>query len=305
MLNKKLLYFLNCFYLFFDRQWLPRDKIAPLGIDEAFDRQKLSANKRQNVRKAVSVAYERAQAHMKRVVGQVDSDSDNDSIAARPCVLHKSLLNKQVYSDSDSEKSVATCMLQNSVLNKAGVSESEGERGAATSLLQDTVLNKVVLSESDNNNKIKNVLLESKLNESVNSDYESESSEKIREDSESESSIKMPVLHKSVLTCDEIINSACDGKNTTSFILHRSAATLQAKNKNSSNSSDSSDTPTLENDSDDTNIPTSENENDSNNTSASENDSDSNNTSSHENDDGCKNTSTLEDDNESNNQLEH
>lgn len=45
------------------RQWLPRNKLEPLGVDSALDKSKLLENKKPNVRKAVQKAYEKAILH--------------------------------------------------------------------------------------------------------------------------------------------------------------------------------------------------------------------------------------------------
>lgn len=52
------------------RQWLPRNKLEPLGVDSALDRAKLLENKKPNVRKAVNSAYEKAIQHRCRVTGE-------------------------------------------------------------------------------------------------------------------------------------------------------------------------------------------------------------------------------------------
>ena len=57
------------FVLFF-RQWLPRNKLEPLGVDSGLDRAKLLENKKPNVRKAVRKAYEKAIMHRCRVTGE-------------------------------------------------------------------------------------------------------------------------------------------------------------------------------------------------------------------------------------------
>ncbi|KAH3893313.1 hypothetical protein DPMN_017460 [Dreissena polymorpha] len=45
------------------RQWLPRNKLEPLGVDSGLDKSKLLENKKPNVRKAVQKAYEKAILH--------------------------------------------------------------------------------------------------------------------------------------------------------------------------------------------------------------------------------------------------
>ncbi len=52
------------------RQWLPRNKLEPLGVDSGMDRAKLLENKKPNVRKAVRKAYEKAIHHRCKVTGE-------------------------------------------------------------------------------------------------------------------------------------------------------------------------------------------------------------------------------------------
>ena len=65
------------------RQWLPRTKLEPLGVDSGMDKAKLLENKKPNVRKAVRKAYEKAILHRCKVTGEpnplssAESDSDN------------------------------------------------------------------------------------------------------------------------------------------------------------------------------------------------------------------------------------
>lgn len=60
--------------LFFDTkrtwQWLPRNKLEPLGVDTARDKAKLVESKKPAERKAVKKAYENAIVHRCRVTGQ-------------------------------------------------------------------------------------------------------------------------------------------------------------------------------------------------------------------------------------------
>ncbi|XP_061869730.1 bromodomain and PHD finger-containing protein 3 isoform X4 [Colius striatus] len=59
--------------LFFDNkrtwQWLPRDKVYPLGVDDTVDKLKMMEGRKTNIRKSVQVAYDRAMIHMSRVRG--------------------------------------------------------------------------------------------------------------------------------------------------------------------------------------------------------------------------------------------
>jgi bromodomain and PHD finger-containing protein 1 len=65
----------NHFYLvlFFDSkrtwQWLPRNKLEPLGVDSGLDHAKLNGERKQSVRKAVKKAYEKAIIHKCNVTG--------------------------------------------------------------------------------------------------------------------------------------------------------------------------------------------------------------------------------------------
>lgn len=70
--------------LFFDAkrtwQWLPRDKLEPLGVDPDRDKAKLIESKKQTERKAVKKAFEEAILHQCRVAGQSSALSeDSDS----------------------------------------------------------------------------------------------------------------------------------------------------------------------------------------------------------------------------------
>ncbi|XP_027755684.1 bromodomain and PHD finger-containing protein 3 isoform X3 [Empidonax traillii] len=59
--------------LFFDNkrtwQWLPRDKVYPLGVDDTVDKLKMMEGRKTSIRKSVQVAYDRAMIHMRRVQG--------------------------------------------------------------------------------------------------------------------------------------------------------------------------------------------------------------------------------------------
>ncbi|XP_069489529.1 bromodomain and PHD finger-containing protein 3 isoform X2 [Ambystoma mexicanum] len=59
--------------LFFDNkrtwQWLPRDKVLPLGVDDTVDKLKMLEGRKTSIRKSVQVAYDRAMIHMSRVRG--------------------------------------------------------------------------------------------------------------------------------------------------------------------------------------------------------------------------------------------
>jgi bromodomain and PHD finger-containing protein 1 len=62
------------------RQWLPRDKLEPLGVDPDRDKAKLIESKKQTERKAVKKAFEEAILHQCRVAGQSSALSeDSDS----------------------------------------------------------------------------------------------------------------------------------------------------------------------------------------------------------------------------------
>ncbi|KFU83531.1 Bromodomain and PHD finger-containing protein 3, partial [Chaetura pelagica] len=59
--------------LFFDNkrtwQWLPRDKVYPLGVDDTVDKLKMMEGRKTSIRKSVQVAYDRAMVHLSRVRG--------------------------------------------------------------------------------------------------------------------------------------------------------------------------------------------------------------------------------------------
>lgn len=57
--------------LFFDNkrtwQWLPRNKVTPLGVDETADKLRIMEGRKSSIRKSVQVAYDRAMIHQSRV----------------------------------------------------------------------------------------------------------------------------------------------------------------------------------------------------------------------------------------------
>ncbi|CAI7935480.1 Uncharacterized protein PODLI_1B002515 [Podarcis lilfordi] len=59
--------------LFFDNkrtwQWLPQEKVIPLGVDDTVDKLKMMEGRKTSIRKSVQVAYDRAMIHMSRVRG--------------------------------------------------------------------------------------------------------------------------------------------------------------------------------------------------------------------------------------------
>jgi len=59
------------------RQWLPRNKLEPLGVDPKSDQAKINEGRRPAVRKNVESAYQRALLHRSRVTGEIP-DSDDD-----------------------------------------------------------------------------------------------------------------------------------------------------------------------------------------------------------------------------------
>ncbi|XP_028850792.1 bromodomain and PHD finger-containing protein 3 isoform X2 [Denticeps clupeoides] len=60
--------------LFFDNkrtwQWLPRDKLTPLGVDDTADKLRMMEGRKTSIRKSVQVAYDRAMMHLSRVQGE-------------------------------------------------------------------------------------------------------------------------------------------------------------------------------------------------------------------------------------------
>uniref|UniRef100_A0A673XG83 Bromodomain and PHD finger containing 3 n=1 Tax=Salmo trutta TaxID=8032 RepID=A0A673XG83_SALTR len=57
--------------LFFDNkrtwQWLPQDKVTPLGVDDTGDKLRMMEGRKTTIRKSVQVAYDRAMVHQSRV----------------------------------------------------------------------------------------------------------------------------------------------------------------------------------------------------------------------------------------------
>ncbi|XP_026223619.1 bromodomain and PHD finger-containing protein 3 isoform X2 [Anabas testudineus] len=57
--------------LFFDNkrtwQWLPREKVTPLGVDDTADKLRIMEGRKSSIRKSVQVAYDRAMIHQSRV----------------------------------------------------------------------------------------------------------------------------------------------------------------------------------------------------------------------------------------------
>lgn len=73
---------IDVFFYYF-RQWLPRNKLEPLGVDSGLDKAKLLENRKPNVRKAVQRAYEKAILHRCSVTGEpnpLSGDSEIDEI---------------------------------------------------------------------------------------------------------------------------------------------------------------------------------------------------------------------------------
>lgn len=52
------------------RQWLPRDKLIPLGMDDTADKLRMMEGRKTSIRKSVQVAYDRAMMHQSRVRGE-------------------------------------------------------------------------------------------------------------------------------------------------------------------------------------------------------------------------------------------
>ncbi|XP_023068416.1 bromodomain and PHD finger-containing protein 3 isoform X2 [Piliocolobus tephrosceles] len=50
-------------------QWLPRDKVLPLGVEDTVDKLKMLEGRKTSIRKSVQVAYDRAMIHLSRVRG--------------------------------------------------------------------------------------------------------------------------------------------------------------------------------------------------------------------------------------------
>lgn len=69
----------SCFCVFTCRQWLPRSKLVPLGVDQELDKEKMLEGRKSNIRKSVQVAYHRAMQHRSKVQGDPSSEtSDSD-----------------------------------------------------------------------------------------------------------------------------------------------------------------------------------------------------------------------------------
>ena len=61
------------------RQWLPRSKMVPLGMDKTIDKIKMMEGRTSSIRKAVQIAYSRAMNHLSIVQDEPVSDlSDVD-----------------------------------------------------------------------------------------------------------------------------------------------------------------------------------------------------------------------------------
>lgn len=67
--------------LFFDAkrtwQWLPRNKLLPLGADDTVDKLRLMEGKKPSVRKSVHTAYDRAIVHLNHVRGNLNFTPSN------------------------------------------------------------------------------------------------------------------------------------------------------------------------------------------------------------------------------------
>lgn len=57
------------------RQWLPRTKLVPLGVNQDLDKEKMLEGRKSNIRKSVQIAYHRAMQHRSKVQGEQSSDS--------------------------------------------------------------------------------------------------------------------------------------------------------------------------------------------------------------------------------------
>jgi len=60
------------------RQWLPRDKLEPLGVDSDYDHQKFSDNKKPNKKKSVMDAYGKALRHQRKIDDGDDEEEDDE-----------------------------------------------------------------------------------------------------------------------------------------------------------------------------------------------------------------------------------
>uniref|UniRef100_A0A3Q2WC42 Bromodomain and PHD finger containing, 3a n=1 Tax=Haplochromis burtoni TaxID=8153 RepID=A0A3Q2WC42_HAPBU len=63
--------------LFIFRQWLPRNKLLPLGMDDTVDKLRLMEGKKPSVRKSVHTAYDRAMVHLNHVRGNLNFTPSN------------------------------------------------------------------------------------------------------------------------------------------------------------------------------------------------------------------------------------
>ncbi|TNN84004.1 Bromodomain and PHD finger-containing protein 3 [Liparis tanakae] len=67
--------------LFFDTkrtwQWLPRNKLLPMGLDDTVDKLRLMEGKKPSVRKSVHTAYDRAMVHLNHVRGNLNFTPSN------------------------------------------------------------------------------------------------------------------------------------------------------------------------------------------------------------------------------------
>lgn len=59
------------------RQWLPRTKLVPLGVNQDLDKEKMLEGRKSNIRKSVQIAYHRALQHRSKVQGEQSSDSSD------------------------------------------------------------------------------------------------------------------------------------------------------------------------------------------------------------------------------------
>lgn len=59
------------------RQWLPRNKLLPMGRDDTVDKLRLMEGKKPSVRKSVHTAYDRAMVHLNHVRGNLNFTPSN------------------------------------------------------------------------------------------------------------------------------------------------------------------------------------------------------------------------------------
>lgn len=64
--------------LFVYRQWLPRNKLEPLGVYSGLDQAKLIESRKPAERKAVKKAFEKAIEHCCRVAGEPPESGESD-----------------------------------------------------------------------------------------------------------------------------------------------------------------------------------------------------------------------------------